>query len=128
MKMLIPLPFLLLAAAPAPAQEGADLFATYCAACHGETAEGAGPMTPVLLTEPPDLTRLSERAGGTFPTFEVVRRIDGRDPLLAHGADMPLWGEFFEGEGTALPTEAGQPILTSAPIAALVEWLSEQQK
>ncbi len=127
MKYLIPLALLI--SLPAAAQEsGEELFMRYCATCHGEDAMGDGPMAPLLLEQPADLTGISERAGGTFPVFEVVRKIDGRDPLLAHGGEMPLWGDFFEGDDQAISTEEGQPVMTSAPIVALVEWLREQQR
>ncbi len=126
MKLWLPM-FLL--ALPAAAQDtGEELYQRFCAACHGEAAQGDGPMGAVLLGEPPDLTGLAERAGGRFPTFDVVRRIDGRDPLLAHGGEMPLWGEYFEGQDAPIKTDEGQPIMTSAPIVALVEWLRSVQE
>jgi|FEC22Drversion2_1045045.scaffolds.fasta_scaffold00585_17 mono/diheme cytochrome c family protein len=105
------------------AMEGAELFATYCTACHGTEGRGDGRMAPILTVLPPDLTGLSARNGGVFPTSKVVFQIDGRDPLLAHGGDMPLFGEFFQGEDTAVASETGQPIMTSQPIADVVAWL-----
>jgi mono/diheme cytochrome c family protein len=126
------LAFVLIAApaVPAAAQEtGAMLYAQYCATCHGVAADGEGPMAPILMTPPSDLTGLTERAGGSFPTFGVVQRIDGRDSLLAHGGEMPLWGDVFGGEPAAsLATEEGQPILTTVSIAALVEYLESVQR
>ncbi len=120
----------LLLAAPAAAQPtGAQLYTQFCATCHGVAADGNGPMAPILLAPPPDLTGLSERAGGEFPTFPVVQRIDGRDPLLAHGGEMPLWGEVFDGEPSAsLATAKGQPVMTSRSIAAIVEYLKTVQR
>jgi len=58
----------------------------------------------------------------------VVRQIDGRDPMLAHGGTMPLFGDFFEGEGVAIAAETGQPILTSRPIADVAAWLESVQE
>ncbi len=120
----------LLLAAPAMAQQtGAQLYAQFCATCHGVAADGNGPMAPILLAPPPDLTGLSERAGGEFPTFAVVQRIDGRDPLLAHGGEMPLWGDVFDGDAVAaLSSSAGQPILTSETIAEIVAYLRTVQR
>ncbi len=103
--------------------EGAAIFATFCATCHGPSAEGTGPTAEIMTIAPPDLTRLSSGNGGVFPVADIVRRIDGRDPVLAHGSPMPVFGPFFEGDDTALKTAAGQPILTSAPVADLVAWL-----
>ena len=86
-------------------------------------------MAPVLLVQPADLTTLIARHGGVFPLERVVARIDGRDPLVAHGSDMPIYGAFYEvGPDVALRTEAGQPILTSQPIADLVAWLRTIQE
>lgn len=118
------------AAVPAAAQDpetGAALFARYCATCHGLNAEGAGPMSGVLLVQPSDLTTLTERHGGTFPVERVVTRIDGRDPLVSHGSDMPVYGDFFEGRDTAIKTPSGQPVLTSGPIADLLAYLTTIQ-
>lgn len=117
-------------ALPAAAQDetaGAALYAGHCAYCHGATGAGDGPQASVLNPQPKDLTRLAAENGGTFPTLRVVRRIDGRDPLVAHGSPMPVFGEFFEGEGAAVKTGAGQPILTSRPVADLVAWLATIQ-
>jgi mono/diheme cytochrome c family protein len=109
-------------------REGAELFVTYCAACHGLEARGDGRMAPILTVLPADLTQLSAGNGGVFPTAGVIFQIDGRDPVLAHGADMPLFGMFFQGQDTAIKAETGQPIMTSKPIVDLVAWLEEIQE
>jgi mono/diheme cytochrome c family protein len=117
------------AATVAPAARGAELFADFCATCHGAAARGDGPMADVLAVEVPDLTGLAARAGGTFPHYDVVAKIDGRDPVTSHGGAMPVWGPVFEGvEAGFVRTEAGQPIVTSEPIAALVAWLEGVQE
>lgn len=108
--------------------EGQRLFRLHCAACHGADADGTGPMAPVLLVQPADLTRLAGQNDDGFPTYRVVKRIDGRDPLVSHGSDMPVYGWFFEGTGVAIATESGQPIMTSQPVVDLVAWLESLQK
>ena len=120
----------LLPASPVAAQNpamGGDLFFTYCASCHGEDATGAGPMTSILTIAPPDLTGLAAQNGGVFPRARVAYRIDGRDPLPAHGGDMPFFGDLFEGETAAMKTDSGQPILTGRGIVDLVAWLESIQ-
>lgn len=121
-----------LAATPASAQDadiGAAIYRENCATCHGIEATGNGPMAPVLLVQPSDLTTLTTRHGGAFPVTRVVMRIDGRDPLVSHGSDMPVFGEFFEGvQDVALKAETGQPVLVSQPVADLVAFLQEIQK
>ncbi len=106
---------------------GGDLFTSYCASCHGLEARGDGPMAPILRILPPDLTQLSSTNGGEFPRMRVARQIDGRDPLLAHGGDMPLFGALFTDESVAIPGPGGQPILTSRAIADLITWLETVQ-
>ncbi|MDH3263255.1 MAG: cytochrome c [Paracoccaceae bacterium] len=126
----------LLLAAPAAAQdiepgdamEGAEIFATYCVACHGLEGRGDGRMTPILTVLPPDLTQIQAGNGGVFPVAATIFQIDGRDPLLAHGADMPLFGMFFQGFDIGMKTETGQPIMTSKPIADVVAYLKEIQE
>jgi mono/diheme cytochrome c family protein len=118
-------------AGPGAAQdpvEGADHYLRYCAACHGMEAKGDGEMASILTVTPTDLTRLSDGNGGVFPVARVAAQIDGRDPLLAHGGVMPLFGDFFEGQDTAIPSEAGQPILTSRPVADLAAFLEAIQE
>ncbi len=110
------------------ADEGAVLYREFCAACHGMSLRGDGPMVSALTVRPTDLTALSE--GGVFPIFDVVRRIDGRDPLISHGGDMPVFGTWFAGNGSdvALAGPGGQPILMSRPIADLIMFLMEEQQ
>ena len=86
-------------------------------------ADGKGPMAPILLVQPATLSSLIADNGGTFPLLRVIQRIDGRDPLISHGSSMPVYGDFFEGDDTALKTDAGQPVMTSRPIADLVAYL-----
>lgn len=124
---------LVLAAGPALAEPGdpgagAELYRSYCAACHGPEARGDGAMAGMLTVPPADLTRLAATNGGVFPVFRVVRRIDGRAPLLAHGGEMPLFGRLFDMTGIAVASEHGQPILTSQPIADLAAWLATIQE
>ena len=122
---------LTLLSAPAFAQditEGENLFLDYCATCHGPSAYGDGPMSPAMVLQPTNLTMLQSENEGEFPTLRVVSRIDGRDPLVSHGSPMPVFGDFFEGQGVALKTEAGQPLMTSQPVVDLVAWLQSIQE
>ena len=107
---------------------GMEVFLTYCAACHGAGAQGDGPMAKMLTATPTDLTRLAEDNGGSFPMFRVVRQIDGRDPLLAHGGEMPLFGQLFAFPDASIASEAGQPIITAQPIADVAAWIKSIQE
>jgi mono/diheme cytochrome c family protein len=77
--------------------QGADLFKAYCASCHGTNAKGGGPMATSLKTKVADLTRISERNGGTFPFARVQKIISGEQQLSSgHGSrEMPVWGPIF---------------------------------
>ena len=46
-----------------------------------------------MSTPPPDLTHLRGPTGGTVRVEDLVRVIDGRRTLRAHGdGEMPVWG------------------------------------
>lgn len=85
------------AAAEQPVRSGAELYGRFCAACHGATAHGDGPVAKSLRVEVPDLTLLARRAGDRFPRERVERIIDGRHVIGAHGSrTMPIWGEDLD--------------------------------
>jgi mono/diheme cytochrome c family protein len=77
--------------------EGRDLFAAYCASCHGPNGHGNGPAADTLHVRPPDLATMTARASdGVFVPARVERIIDGRDVMVAHGTmEMPVWGSAF---------------------------------
>ena len=79
-----------------PITAGQDTFRAYCASCHGLDGEGDGPAAPALKNKPTDLTQLSKRYGGKFPSAMVESAIQGDQFTLAHGSrEMPVWGEAF---------------------------------
>lgn len=120
---------LLIFATPVAAQDvmnGEALYQRYCAVCHGADATGNGPMSPVLLLQPPNLTVLAE--DDVFPRNRVMARIDGRDPLVSHGSPMPVYGDFFEGKWVTTRDETGLMVMTSQPIIDLLAWLESAQK
>jgi mono/diheme cytochrome c family protein len=80
-----------------PALDGPTLFMTYCAVCHGQAADGRGPMAPILKTGVPDLTRIAKRNGDVFPLVRVQNIIAGTEARgLGHGTrQMPVWGPLF---------------------------------
>lgn len=121
-----------LAAGPAVSQDaaaGEALFTRYCATCHGIEAKGNGPMSPVLTIQPTDLTLLAAGSGGTFPLARVARRIDGSDPLVAHGSPMPVFGDFLDdADHVALPMPDGQPMMVPRAMADLIAYLQSIQQ
>ncbi len=109
-------------------QAGAEAFYSYCAACHGDDATGGGPMTEILNADPPDLTALAANNEGVFPSARIVFRIDGRDPTLAHGGPMPIFGDIFGDDLVPFRSEFGQPILAGRGIVDIVAWLETLQQ
>jgi mono/diheme cytochrome c family protein len=76
------------------AMSGKDLYQRFCAACHGAEGHGDGPVAASFKVEVPDLTLIARRAGNAYPRERVVRIIDGRFIIGAHGSrTMPVWGE-----------------------------------
>lgn len=122
---------MVLLAGPAAAQDagaGAQIYLRACAACHGLDARGEGEMAVILTVAPPDLTALAALSGGVFPVARAAARIDGRDPLLAHGGEMPVFGDWLEGEETMIQSEAGQPVLVGRALADLLAFLAAIQE
>jgi hypothetical protein len=80
-----------------PSLDGATLYQTYCAVCHGKTADGDGPTASVLKAHVPNLTEIAKRNGGVFPFARVQKIIDGTESAgLRHGTrEMPIWGPIF---------------------------------
>ncbi len=101
------------------AQTGDYLFRTYCAACHGTSARGDGPLADSMRKRPANLTEIAKRNKGVFPTEEVLKMVDGRQPVKGHGGpDMPVWGDVF-----ARSVDGGDPAIVQARIKALVAYL-----
>lgn len=78
------------------AASGTQMYVTYCAACHGTKATGDGPAAQALKTRPVDLTLLSQKNNGVFPTNHVMSVLQFGVANPAHGsAEMPIWGDLF---------------------------------
>lgn len=78
------------------AAEGEIVYQRFCAACHGLSLKGDGPVASGLAKKPIDLTALIAKNKGTFPFDKVAAMIDGRETNRMHGTpDMPVWGEVF---------------------------------
>ena len=107
-----------------PTDDGAVLYRTYCASCHGTSGRGDGPLGKYLRVPATDLTHLAERHGGRFQEDAVARVIDGRARVGPHGpSDMPVWGDAFS---SAL-ARGGEARLRER-IAALVRYLGSIQQ
>jgi mono/diheme cytochrome c family protein len=75
---------------------GAATYKEYCTQCHGVAGLGDGPVAKALKVQPADLTRITKRHEGKFPSGKVKQIILGDYEIPPHGSrDMPLWGLAF---------------------------------
>ena len=119
------LSFALALGAPALAADdlGPRLYFNHCAACHGDDAEGTGPVAASMRVTVPNLRTLAQRNGGTFPIDTVRAYVDGRDMLAAHGDRvMPIWGDVFRGAD-----QDADDRTVRRRIAAIVDFISTLQ-
>jgi mono/diheme cytochrome c family protein len=105
---------------------GAQLYARFCASCHGAQGHGDGVVAGSMRVMVPDLTRIARRQGGKFPDLQIRKIIDGRKTLPPHGTrDMPVWGFEFESQNAhkAQPQHS-----TEQMIARLTEYIRGLQQ
>jgi len=102
---------------------GKDMFVNYCAVCHGKDAKGDGPAASALKTAPADLTTLTKRNGGKFPSAHVSSTILGDRDLPAHGSrEMPIWGPPLRS------LDAHGDLVVRQRIVSLTEYLKSLQE
>jgi len=120
---------LLLAAPAALARDsGEDEYMQACAACHGETGIGDGPLAGLINIDVPDLTQLSAQNGGSFPMQRVIQIIDGRTGLRGHGSPMPVWGDRFTAEALPEAGAYGAELVVRGRILSIAYFLESIQK
>jgi mono/diheme cytochrome c family protein len=75
---------------------GEELYAHYCAVCHGKEGRGNGPAAVALKPLPTDLTQIARKNGGRFPTLGIRESITNNDGIAGHGTKaMPVWGTLL---------------------------------
>ena len=112
-----------------PVDPGRREFESNCAACHGKSGRGDGPVVELLKRTPPDLTQLSRKNGGVFPIDRVYDTIEG-GTVVAHGSrEMPIWGRDYRIQGAEyfmdVPYDPEAYVRTR--LLWLVEYLSRLQ-
>ena len=119
----------LAACAPDGRVAGRALYDQYCVSCHGASGIGDGPAAAGLDHPPADLTRISERNGGTFPMVRVMSAIDGYTRRGDRASVMPELGVALqEGPLVMVPTGDGVETPTPANLVALAEYLRGIQR
>lgn len=109
-----------------PQISGKQAFMENCASCHGVDAKGGGEMGRNLGKMPPDLTQLSARNGGVFPSDYVMSTIDGLDRGTHFSGAMPEFGAGDLGE-TVIVEKDGLGTPVPAKLLALAEYLEGVQ-
>lgn len=106
------------------AASGAELYADYCAACHGPTGRGDGPGAEGLNPRPADLTRLAADNGGVFPRVQVMAKVYGYHRGEGGGGGaMPEFGPLMEGETVLIETAPGVMTPTPEKLVLLAEYV-----
>lgn len=91
---------------------GKEMYAAYCAACHGTDGKGGGPAASALKIPPADLTLLSKNNGGKFPSMRVSSSIRSGSSVSAHGSkEMPVWGALFWSVSSGHESEVQQRVV-----------------
>jgi mono/diheme cytochrome c family protein len=76
--------------------DGKQMYASYCAPCHGTDGKGRGPAAQALSPRPTDLTTLMRNNHGKYPDTPVVAILQFGTEEPAHGsATMPVWGPIL---------------------------------
>ena len=79
--------------------EGAQDYEWYCTACHGGDGAGSGPMAPILVVPPADLTAIARNNGGKFPFWRIYHIVAGDVDVRGHETfQMPRFLKRFRGE------------------------------
>ncbi|TCP39264.1 c-type cytochrome [Rhodovulum marinum] len=118
-----------LAAGTAQAQDpGPAEYMQACAACHGESGVGDGPLAELMTVPMPDLTQLSAANEGEFPMLAVIQIIDGRTGVRGHGYPMPVWGDRFKAEAVPSGGEYGAELMVRGRVLALAQYLESIQQ
>ena len=100
------------------ANDGHQMYNSYCAACHGADGRGNGSAAATLKTHPADLTNLA--VNGKFPESHVYS-------ILQFGTErnnsvMPAWGKIFRNMDTS------HPIVADQRMSNLSQYLQKLQK
>jgi len=75
---------------------GSEMYAVYCAVCHGATGQGNGPAASAFTKPPTDLTMLARNNNGKYPAQHVYTVLKFGTDVRAHGnIQMPIWNTLF---------------------------------
>lgn len=108
--------------------QGKYEYLSACAGCHGENADGKGPIGTMFAKAIPDLTGIAKRNDGVFPVLKIFQLVDGRTAMKAHGNPMPIFGRRFQSEVGDKAGAFGGELQVRARVLELVFYLQSIQK
>ena len=77
--------------------EGKTEYIIHCQSCHGAAGKGDGGMAKILVKQPADLSRLTERHDGRFPFWRTFNVIAGDFAVAGHEPfQMPQFWQRFQ--------------------------------
>jgi len=118
----------LLAGAAHADDAGKAEYISACAACHGESGVGDGPLAELMTVPVPNLTTLAQANDGVFPMLDVIHVIDGRTGVRGHGYPMPVWGARFKGEVVEEMGEYGAEMVVRGRVLSIAYYLESIQQ
>jgi mono/diheme cytochrome c family protein len=85
---------------------GKQMYANYCAPCHGVDGRGHGAVAAELKKQPTDLTVLSRKNRGKYPDVHIVAVLQDGAAIQGHKtAEMPVWGPILGKMNKTTPEE-----------------------
>jgi mono/diheme cytochrome c family protein len=106
---------------------GQQMYANYCAVCHGVDGRGNGPAAPALKAQPTNLTILAKENGGKFPGAHVYTVLQFGMETPAHGTkDMPVWGPALRSLDRGAPSPEMEEHQRLANLTSYLKSLQQQ--
>ncbi|MGC9369304.1 MAG: c-type cytochrome [Paracoccaceae bacterium] len=118
----------LLAGAAHADDAGKAEYINACAACHGESGVGDGPLAELMTVPMPNLTTLAQQNDGVFPMLDVIHIVDGRTGVRGHGYPMPVWGSRFKGEVVEEMGDYGAEMVVRGRVLSIAYYLESIQQ
>ncbi len=112
---------------PQEFEAGRAEYLAACAACHGENADGNGPISTIFKGQVPSLRTLSAQNDGVLPMLETFMIVDGRTGLRGHGIPMPVFGNRYVADVGESRGDFGTEQAVRARVLELVYYLQAIQ-
>ncbi len=117
----------LLGCASVAPHPGREIYARYCAMCHGPAGVGDGPVADKLPVSPADLSVLTAVNDGVFPTEHVLLTVHGY-PGKHDISVMPEFGPLLDGPKQIWVSPKGEEIMTPVALLELAAYVETLQR